>query len=562
MTIRTLWKRLTAPTLAALCALTACGHHTHSGARTKARTLPTFSIHFVDAAPTGGLSYRWPTLPRPLGTREAFGKGCAFLDFDNDGRQDVLLVGTPHPVLYRNVGNGRFQDVSETAGLASLNGEWTGCAVGDYDGDGFPDILFTGFHRLALLKNTGGRRFVDTTRAAGLDPRNDGHWGASAGFMDLDGDGRLDLIILNYVSFGPNTPDLCEQTPGFKTGCPPSSYDGEQPEVWHNTGDGRFRDATAASGMQMTHGKSLVLAFTDVDGDGRPDVYIGNDGPHADLMRNLGGMHFRNIGALSGVDSTEDGNGVSAMGADWADYDRDGRLDLVVSNFSGQPYQLFHNGGSMLFDHQERATGLADPTFQPLGFGAKWADVDNDGWPDLMFANGHVYDEPGRINHYSTFHQPLMLFHNERGKHLTDLAPSLGSDLARPILGRGLATGDYDNDGRIDFLVVDLEGAPLLLHNLSETHNHWISFDLHTGPPNTLAYGAQLKARADGQTWVGFVSPASSYLSSSDPRIHFGLGPVAILDTVSIRWPDGHRQELRRVKADRILRIDERTGHF
>ena len=555
MTIRSCWPRILAPALACLCALTACGPRNGSGGKKDAA--PNLPIRFVDVAPTSGLTYRWPTLPRPLGTREAFGKGCAFLDYDGDGRMDVLLVGTPHPVLFRNLGNGRFQDVSQAAGLASLDGEWFGCAVGDYDGDGFPDILLTGFHRLALLKNSGGRRFVDATLAAGLDPRNHGHWGASAGFMDLDGDGWLDLVILNYVVFGPNASDLCEQTPGFKTGCPPSTYDGERPEVWRNTGGGHFRDATAASGMQATHGKSLVLAFADLDGDGRPDLYIGNDGQHADLMRNLGGMRFRNVGTLSGVDTTEDGNGVSAMGADWADYDRDGRMDLVVSNFSGQPYQLFHNGGSLLFDHQERAIGLAGPTFQPLGFGAKWADVDNDGWPDVMFANGHVYDQPGRIDHYSTFRQPLMLFHNENGKHLTDLVPALGGDLARPLLGRGLSTGDFDNDGRIDFLVVDMEGAPLLLHNLSETHNHWITFDLRARAPNTFAYGAQITARAGGQIWVGFVSPASSYLSSSDPRVHFGLGAEAHLETVSIRWPDGHRQQLRQVKADRILRVTE-----
>lgn len=557
MTTRPLCYRSALAVLVCLCALTACGRRAEPGG-TKAADSP-LPIRLADVAAVSGLTYQWPALPRPLGTREAFGKGCAFLDFDGDGWQDVLLVGTPHPILYKNLGNGRFRDASEATGLAGLDGEWFGCAVGDYNGDGFPDVLLTGFHRLALLKNGGGRRFVDNTRAAGLDSRNHGHWGASAGFMDLDGDGRLDLIVLNYVVFGPNTPNLCEQTPGFKTGCPPSTYEGERPEVWRSTGGGRFQDVTAASGMQAAHGKALVLAFTDIDGDGRPDVYIGNDGQQADLMRNLGRVRFRNIGTLSGVDSTEDGSAVSAMGADWADYDRDGRLDLIVSNFSGQPYQLFHNGGSLLFDHKERAIGLADPTFQPLGFGVKWADVDNDGWPDVLFANGHVYDEPGRIDHYSTLRQPLMLFHNEQGKRLTNLAPRLGGDLARPILGRGLATGDYDNDGRMDFLAVDLEGAPLLLHNLSETPNHWITFDLRGRAPNTLAYGAQITARAGGQTWVGDVSPASSYLSSSDPRVHLGLGPVAVLETVSIRWPDGRKQQVRQVKADRILRITEST---
>lgn len=547
---------------AAACLGAACGHRPAPNA--KSGPASASPIRLVDSAVAGGLGYRWPPLPSPLGTREALGQGCAFLDFDGDGRQDVLLVGKPHPLLYKNLGNGRFQDVTRGAGLVALNGEWQGCAVGDSDGDGAPDVLFTGFHRLALLrnedgKNVGGRRFVDVTRAAGLDPQNRRRWGTSAGFMDLDGDGRLDLVVLNYLAFGPDTPDLCELSPGFKTGCPPSRYEGERPEVWRNAGGGRFRDVSAASGIGAAHGKALVLAFTDLDGDGRPDLYVGNDGQQADLLHNLGAMRFQNIGSRSGADSTEDGTAISAMGADWADYDRDGRMDLVVSNFSSRPYQLFHNGGSLLFDHRERAVGLAGPTFQSLGFGAKWTDVDNDGWPDVVFANGHVYEDPGRLDGYSTFLQPLMLFHNEGGERLTDIAPRLGGDLARPILGRGLATGDYDNDGRIDFLVVDFQGAPLLLHNLTETRSHWITFDLRGRAPNTGAYGARITAHAGGRVWVGEVSPASSFLSSSDPRVHFGLGPVAALETVSVRWPDGRKQQMSQVRADQILRITEST---
>ena len=558
-----------------LLVLTGCGGRPGGGRSggdrpgLTAPAAPASPIRLVNVVPACGITYQYPPRPRPMGTKEAFGCGCAFLDYDGDGFQDVLLVAAPHPVLYRNLGNGRFQDVTHETGLDAVSGDWRGCAVGDCDGDGRLDILLTGFHRLALLRNMDGKRFADVTRASGLDPGNHGHWGSSAGFMDLDGDGRLDLVLLNYVAFGPQTSDFCELSPGVRSGCPPTSYSAELPEVWRNVGGGRFGDVSASCGIRASHGKALVLAFADLAGHGRPDFFIGNDGLPADFMQNMGqstgGMHFRNAAILSGLDAAEDGSPVSAMGADWGDYDRDGRMDLVVTNFSSKPYQLYHGLGGGVFDHRETAVGLAQATYTPLGFGAKWADVDNDGWLDVMFADGHVYDNPGALDHVSTFKQPLMLFHNQNGQRFTDLAPALGGDLARPILGRGLATGDFDNDGRMDFLGVDYDGRPLLLHNLTQTANHWITFDLRGRAPNLFAYGARLTARATepggkGQVWVGFVSPASSYLSSSDPRLHFGLGPVTTLESVEIAWPDGRRQTLRAVRADRILRVQEAPG--
>ena len=552
-----------------LVALAGCGGRPRSSGSTPGSAAPGVStpgvstlVRLVNETPACGITYQYPVLARPLGTKEAFGCGCAFLDYDGDGFQDVLLVAAPHAWLYRNLGKGHFEDVTHAAGLDGIKGEWRGCAVGDYDGDGRLDLLLTGFHRLALLKNVAekgaGARFVDTTRAAGLDPQNGGHWGSSAGFMGLSGSRRLDLVILNYVVFGPQTSDFCELAPGVRSGCPPTEYAPEFPEIWQNLGGGRFRNVSAASGIRTAHGKALVLAFADLGGKGRPDFFIGNDGMNADLMQNQGGLHFRNAGTLLALDTAVDGGAVSAMGADWADYDRDGRMDLVLTNFSGKGFQLYHGLGGGYFEHQENAVGLAASTFQSLGFGAKWADVDNDGWPDVLFASGHVYDNPGQIDHFSKFRQPLMLFHNEGGRHFRDLAPAIGGDLARPILGRGLAVGDYENDGRMDFLVVDYEGRPLLLHNRTQTSNHWITFDLRGHAPNVFAYGARLTARSGGKVWAGFVSPASSYLSSSDPRLHFGLGPVKTLESVEIAWPDGRRQVLRAVPADRIHRVEEK----
>jgi enediyne biosynthesis protein E4 len=516
------------------------------------------SIRFENVAVAAGLRYRWPEQPRPMRNLEAIGAGCAFLDYDNDGWQDILLVGKPHPVLFHNNGGGRFEEASQVTGLSVHQADWKGCAVGDCDGDGFLDLLLTGYRRLALLKNEGGRRWTNVTAAAGLDPQNRSHWGSSAGFMDLNRDGALDLVLLNYVVFGPKEKQYCILGRGVRSGCPPQEYRPEYGELWRNLGSGRFKDVTGPSGMENTHGKGLVLAFSDVDGDERIDFYLGNDGTPADLMLSLGGMRFRNVGLSSGVAyGAIRGHAMAAMGADWSDYDRDGRLDLTVTGFSDEAYALFRNLGRGQFEHAGDRTGITGPTYKPLGFGANWLDFDNDGWPDIAFANGHVYDNIEQIDPLSTFRQPLMLFHNQKGREFRDLVPELGGEVAKPIVGRGSATGDYDNDGRMDLLVVDYEGEPLLLHNQSQTPNHWLTLDLRSNGPNRFAYGARVTARAGKQVWVAEVSPASSYLSSSDPRLHFGLGEVVSLDSLTIRWPSGRTQVLRDIRGDRILRIQE-----
>lgn len=513
-------------------------------------------IRFENVAAASGIHFTWPRQPRPLRNLDTFGSGCAFLDYDNDGWQDILLVGQPHMALYHNLHNGHFEDVTAPMGLGKLSGQWTGVAVGDYDGDGSLDILLTGFHRLALLRNNAGKGFTDVTRQAGLDTTNFGHWGSSAGFMDLDGSGRLALVITNYVVFGPKEKQFCELSPGVISGCPPQFYKPQFAELWQNIGGGKFRNITKESGFSDTHGIGLVLAFADIFDDHRMSVYLGNDTLPADVMHNLGHLKFRNDGLKSGL-SLEQSHGIAAMGADWGDFARDGRLDLAVSAFSDESYPLFHNLGHGVYENINDAANLSGPTFNHLGFGAKWLDMDNDGWPDLIFANGHVYDNVAKIYPLLTFREPLMLFHNEHGRTVRDLVPQMDGDVTLPLMGRGLATGDFDNDGRIDFLVVDYEGAAMLFHNVSQTANHWITLDLRGRAPNRFAYGARVTARAGKQVWVGVVSPASSYLSSSDPRLHFGLGPVTGLDSITVEWSDGRQTVQRSVASDRILMIQE-----
>ncbi len=516
------------------------------------------NVSFADVATERGLRFVWPEQPRPMTALDAFGAGCAAFDGDNDGWQDVLLVGDPSPTLFRNVRGGRFEEVTLESGLKAVAGHWTGCAVGDYDGDGLLDILLTGYHQLALFKNVGGLRFELATETAKLDPSNHGYWGASAGFMDLDGDSWLDLVILNYVIYGPDSQKYCEYSPGVRSGCAPKTYLPERGQIWRNTGTGAFELVPSEQGIQQTHGVGLVLAFTDLDADGRMDFYIGNDGVAADLLHNQGQMRFENIASVAGVATSDNGGAVSAMGADWADFNRDGILDLAVTNWHGNSFVLFQGLGQRLFMDCAKLNDLAQRTKNHMGFGAKWIDFENDGWSDLFFVNGHVYDNSAEIHGPSVpFRQPMSLFWNDRGRKFFDMTPQLGADIQRPMVGRGSATADFDNDGRVDLLAVDFEGPAMLLENRTKTKHHWLKLDLRGKTPNVFAYGARVVGKAGNQVWLAEVSPASSYLSSSDPRIHWGLGELTTLETVTIRWPSGSEQTLHNVAADRILRVIE-----
>jgi len=521
------------------------------------------TVRFVDAAAALGLDYVWPVQQRPMTSPDSFGSGCAFFDYDQDGWMDVLCVGDPHVALYRNVRGRRFENVTASCGLAEgAEGNWNGCTFGDYDGNGYPDVLVTGLHCLALFRNGGDGRFEDATPEAALDPANGRHWGASSGFMDLDGDGDLDLVILNYCVFNENVRQHCELSPGVFSGCPPSEYEPEFGEVWRNEGDGTFQFVLEGTDMAATGGKALVIAFSDVGGDGPVDFYIGNDGEEADFLHNLGDMRFKNTGDMSGL-AMHNWDSMAAMGADWGDYDRDGLLDLCVSDFSHQNYAIFRNLGNSLFESASDATGISGPTYLPLGFGSKWMEFDNDGFVDLTFANGHVYEQAPEIEKGTTYRQPIMLFHNRaggNGRTFRDLVPTMAAEISRPLVGRGSATGDFDNDGLMDLLAVDHEGPLMLLHNRTETDHRWIKLDLRGEPPNRFAFGARAIGRSGDEVWINEVSPASSYLSASDPRIHWGLGDVERLDSIAIRWPSGREEVLRDVAGDRILTIVEGRG--
>jgi hypothetical protein len=302
----------------------------------------------------------------------------------------------------------------------------------------------------------------------------------------------------------------------------------------------------------------MVLAFADVDDDGRMDFYIGNDNLAADFLHNCGKTEFQNIAFASGLAWNRFAEPIASMGADWADFNRDGRLDLVVTNFQNKSFAIFQDVGGNSYRDVSNAKGIAAGTRDRLGFGAKWTDFENDGWPDLFFVNGHVHDNPRVMSGCNReMRQSAQLFRNDSGRQFVDLVPALGADAGRKMLGRGSATADFNNDGRVDLLAVDYEGSVMLLENRTQSSNHWLKLDLHAQAPNHFAYGARVVGKAGLEIWLADVSPASSYLSSSDPRIHWGLGQFSRLDTLQIRWPSGREQTFHDIAADQILRVDE-----
>lgn len=507
-------------------------------------------VTFVDVARAAGIDHRIaseaPDPSQALTILETMGNGGAFLDFDGDGKLDVLIVDRPVR-LYRGDGKGHFQDATPLLGLEKSRDHFMGCAVGDYDNDGFDDLYLSGFKTGRLLHNERGKRFRDATASAGMKPQP---WGTSCGFFDADNDGLLDLFIANYVEFGTDERRYTQRCEPLA--CGPNRYNAERPTLYRNVGAGRFTDATKGSGLLDTEGKGLAIGFSDIDGDGDTDILVANDQVAADLFQNEDG-HFLNVAKPAGTAYQIDGKAQGGMGVDWADYDGDGRLDAIVTNYTEQPRSLYRNEENLYFTNETEATGIATPTRPFLAFGVKWLDYDNDGWPDLLIANGNVDNKIAILEPKNAYRQPMQAFRNTgaRGGRaaFVDESRALGPAIRRPIVGRGLATGDYDNDGRIDALVIDDDGPVLLLHNQGGAVGNWIGLSLvGTGGSNRNALGARVTLASGGRTQVAEVQSAGSYLSASDRRLHFGLGK-ADAASATVRWPDGRRETFANLKA-------------
>ena len=489
--------------------------------------------------------------------------GVAMLDYDGDGWLDVYVVQAgPFPPsgqityegdrLFRNRRDGTFEDVTQSAGISAMSrGYGHGVAVADYDNDGHPDLFVTRWRAYALYRNRGDGTFEDATIKAVLGGDRD--WPTSAAFGDLDGDGDLDLYVCHYLHYDPSNPKRCEhpESPG-RHDCDPLDFPSLPDHVFRNDG-GRFVDVTAQAGFSDPDGRGLGVVAADLDDDGLTDLYVTNDMTANYLFRNLGSFRFEETGQLSGAAASADGGYKAGMGIACGDLDGDGRLDLAVTNYFGESTTFYRNLGQGFFADHTAAMGIAAPTRRLLGFGVAFLDVNNDGWLDLLSANGHILDNRPRF----PWSMPLQLLLASPGGHMADVSEKSGSPFGPLHLGRGLAIGDLDNDGRLDALVVAQNEALIYLHNQTARPGHFIRFRMEGTRSNRDAVGARITISCADRRRVGQRIGGGSYQSSSDPRIHFGLGASTRIESLEVKWPSGKLEHHGRLGVDREYLLRE-----
>ncbi len=498
------------------------------------------AAQFVEVGLEAGLTHKHQNgaSPRKL-MMETFGSGVAAADLDGDGRVDLFFVngadiarGKPSPghKLYRNLGGLKFESTT----IRGNGGFGSGVAVGDYDGDGRLDLYITGFGANQLLRNLGGMRFEDVTARGGVAASG---WSSSAGFLDYDRDGHLDLFVARYLDYDPELDQPCGfRKPGYRMYCDPRMYNGVANLLFRNQGDGTFVDVSRKTGVANPAGKSLGVAIGDIDDDGWPDIYIANDGVRNFLYHNRQNGEFLDIAYAAGTGMDGQGRPQAGMGTEIADYDGDGRMDIFVTNFSLELNTLYRNLGGLLFEDASERAGLASG-YEPLGFGTRLFDFDNDGDLDIHVTNGHVIDNIALYQPRLTYKQRDLLYENIGGGRFRDV-PAFHIE----HVGRGSAVADFDGDGDLDIVVSNLGERPFLFRNDTTPRRNWLSVEF-----------TQPGARVTVGSMVRYVTAASSYLSSSPLAAHFGLGERSTAD-VKIVWADGKRQTLTGVKANQAIR--------
>jgi hypothetical protein len=498
---------------------------------------------------------------------ETMGPGCAFIDYDNDGYPDILLVngedwpghnhaGATTPKLYHNNRNGTFTDVTRQAGLAvPMFG--MGVAVGDYDNDGFDDLFITALGQSHLFHNNGNGTFTEVTKFAGMWGPNEFSTGAA--WVDYDRDGKLDLVVANYVRWSEQTDLYCTLDGAHKSYCTPESYKGTSVRLWHNLGGGKFEDATQKAGLGDPTSKSLGIAILDYNADGWPDILIANDTQPNKLYLNEQDGTFEERGVPSGIAFSEDGVARAGMGVDVADYDRSGRPSVIISNFANQMVSLYHNEGNGLFVDEAPQSEVGRATLVTLGFGCFFFDYDNDGWPDIFVADGHIEDQIERVQKRVSYAEPSHLFRNLGGGKFQEVTAQMGQSFAAPRVARGAAYADIDNDGFLDIMVTTNAGPAFLFHNEGGT-NHSLRLKLVGTKSNRDGIGARVRLTSGSDKQWKMLCSGSSYLSQSELVLTFGLGTQTRADVIEIQWPSGHIDKLSNIVGGQTITVQEEKG--
>ena len=530
-----------------------------------------FPGRFVDTTLASGIRFNYLSTHTPKHyLPETMGPGVALFDYDNDGRLDIFVVNgaplqDPTPKgsipqktgpnywnrLYHQKPDGTFEDVTEKAGLQGV-GYGMGVAVGDYDNDGFEDLYVTAYGGNKLYHNNGDGTFTDVTEKAGVAGSG---WSTSAALVDLDNDGLLDLVVLRYLQWDFDDIYCGEHKEGYRAYCHPDLFQPISPLVYHNDGNGHFTEVSKKIGISKP-GKGLGIALADYDRDGHIDLFVANDSMVEFLYHNKGDGTFEEVGLLSEVAVDGDGRTYAGMGVDFADYNNDGFPDLIITDLANQRYALYLNSHDSTFSYASFTSGVARATMTHSGWGVRFLDYDNDGWKDLLIAQGHDLDTVELSYPNLHYREPMLLLRNT-GKEFVDVSAASGAVFSRPWLSRGMAIGDIDNDGRLDAVVTTNDGPIHILHNETPTQNHWLLLKLVGHKSNRDAIGAEVKLVTAKGPQFATVSTAGSYLSSSDKRVHFGLGSETAAQSIEVRWPSGITQILKNVRADQILTIDE-----
>ena len=501
---------------------------------------------------------------------ETMGTGVAWIDYDQDGLMDLYFVQSAatdlykpsHPLrsaLYHNNGDGTFTDVTEKAGVGAEGHYGQGVAVGDFDNDGYPDLYVTGYQRAILYHNNGNGTFTDVTAKAGV--ADEGGWSTSAGWFDYDKDGWLDLVVTNYIEWSPKNNLWCgERRPGYRSYCHPGNYKGQRIKLYHNNHDGTFTDVSDASGVGKPEAKGMGVVLADFNNDGWTDIAVANDSWPNFLFINKHNGTFEDVSLVSGLAASEDGRYEAGMGIDAADVDGDGWMDVYITHLDFELNRLYRNSQDGTFTDETFRSRIGNKAVLLSGVAAKFLDYDNDGWNDILQLNGAMLDNVSLYHGEVSYKEPLLMYRNLGKGEFDKVSDSLGPDFLRPIVGRGLATADYDNDGDIDIVTNNRGDFPSLLRNDGGNSNNWLTVQLVGTKSNREGIGASLKLTSEGFAQVEQAKGGMSYMSASDPRIHFGLGRRAKITTLEITWPSGQVDRLTNVPINQIITVKEGAG--